>query len=466
MKRSVTLRGETFAFADLRDLMARANEPKAGDRLAGIAASSERERVAAKMALAEVPLHAFLDEPLIEDDVTALVVSSLDQQAFALLRSLTVGELRELVLAPSFASEWERGLKSALTPEMVAGVARIMSARDLMTAAAPLRAVTQCRNTMGDRGVLGVRVQPNHPTDDIAGVLLSALDGLLFGCGDAVIGVNPAGDSIENVIALEHALHDLISAVGAPTQSCVLAHFTTQLAALERGAPVDLLFQSIGGTEATNAGFGVTLQALAEGREAVLASHSGRDEFIGDNVMYFETGQGTALSVDGHGGIDQLTCEARAYGVARTFDPFLVNSVVGFIGPEYLANEREIMRAGLEDHFMGKLLGLPMGIDICYTNHVEANQDTTDQLLVLLATAGCNFVMGVPGSDDVMLNYQSTSYHDAAGVRELVGARPAPEFEKWLEQTGIYEGGKLSELAATGPDSLLAFTNSLKELGL
>jgi len=465
MKRSVTLRGERFNFADLRELMACANEPKAGDRLAGIAANSERERVAAKMALAEVPLSEFLDEPLLEDDVTGLIIDSLDREEFEKLRSLTVGELRELVLSSNFASEWQRGLKGALTPEIVAATARIMSARDLISAAAPLRSVTRCRNTMGDRGVLGVRIQPNHPTDDIAGVVLSALDGLMFGCGDAVIGVNPAGDAIENVVALEHALQELIGAVGAPTQSCVLAHFTTQLAALERGAPVDLLFQSIGGTEATNVGFGVTLQGLADGREAVLASHSARDGFIGENVMYFETGQGTALSVDGHGGVDQLTCEARAYGVARAFDPFLVNSVVGFIGPEYLADATEIIRAGLEDHFMGKLLGLPMGIDICYTNHVEANQDTTDQLLVLLATAGCNFVMGVPGSDDVMLNYQSTSYHDAAGVRELVGARPAPEFAAWLEQTGIFVDGRLAEGSANGPESLQAFAESIKELG-
>ena len=465
MKRSVTLRGEKFNFADLRELMACANEPKAGDRLAGIAANSERERVAAKMALAEVPLSAFLDEPLLEDEVTGLIIDSLDREQFAQLRSLTVGELRELVLSSNFASEWQRGLKGALTPEIVAATTRIMSARDLISAAAPLRSVSRCRNTMGEPGVLGVRIQPNHPTDDIAGVVLSALDGLMFGCGDAVIGVNPAGDAIENVVALEHALHDLIGAVGAPTQSCVLAHFTTQLAALERGAPVDLLFQSIGGTEATNSGFGVTLQGLAEGREAVLASHATRDGFTGDNVMYFETGQGTALSVDGHVGVDQLTCEARAYGVARAFDPFLVNSVVGFIGPEYLADATEIIRAGLEDHFMGKLLGLPMGIDICYTNHVEANQDTTDQLLVLLATAGCNFVMGVPGSDDVMLNYQSTSYHDAAGVRELVGARPAPEFAAWLEQTGIFVDGRLAEGSANGPESLQAFADSIKELG-
>lgn len=465
MKRSVTLRSEKFNFADLRELMACANEPKAGDRLAGIAASTERERVAAKMALAEVPLGEFLEEPLLEDDVTGLIIDSLDREEFANLRSLTVGELRELVLSSNFASEWQRGLKGALTPEIVAATARIMSARDLITSAAPLRSVTRCRNTMGERGVLGVRIQPNHPTDDIAGVVLSALDGLMFGCGDAVIGVNPAGDAIENVVALEHALQELIGAVGAPTQSCVLAHFTTQLAALERGAPVDLLFQSIGGTEATNAGFGVTLQGLAEGREAVLASHATRDGFIGENVMYFETGQGTALSVDGHGGVDQLTCEARAYGVARAFDPFLVNSVVGFIGPEYLADATEIIRAGLEDHFMGKLLGLPMGIDICYTNHVEANQDTTDQLLVLLATAGCNFVMGVPGSDDVMLNYQSTSYHDAAGVRELVGALPAPEFAEWLEQTGIFAEGRLAEGSANGPQSLQMFAESIKELG-
>ena len=450
MKRSVTLRGEQFVFATLRDLMAKANEPKAGDRLAGISARSERERVAAKMALAEVSLDAFLEEPLVEDDVTGLINDSLDLDEFANLRSLTIGELRELVLTPGFVGEWERGAKNALTPELVAAIARIMSARDLITAAAQLRTVTRCRNTMGERGVLGVRVQPNHPTDDIAGVVLSALDGLMFGCGDAVIGVNPAGDSIENVVALERALHDLIGTIGAPTQSCVLAHYTTQLAALEQGAPIDLLFQSIGGTEATNAGFGVTLQGLSEGREAVLDSQKGRDGFIGNNVMYFETGQGTALSVEGHAGIDQLTCEARAYGVARAFDPFLVNSVVGFIGPEYLANSTEIIRAGLEDHFMGKLLGLPMGVDICYTNHVEANQDTTDQLLVLLATAGCNFVMGVPGSDDVMLNYQSTSYHDAAGARELVGARPAPEFEAWLEQTGIFVNGRLAESAANG----------------
>lgn len=464
MKRSVTLRGETFSFVDLRELLAKANEPKAGDRLAGVAATTERERVAAKIALADVHLSEFLDEPLLEDNVTELIFEAHDQAKFALLRSLTVGEFRELVLSVDFARQWDEGLHSAITPEIVAATARIMSVRDLITAAAPLRTVTKCRNTMGEQGVLGVRIQPNHPTDDVAGVMLSTLDGLLFGCGDAVIGINPAGDSVENVMALQHALRNFIDALGAPTQSCVLAHYTTQLAALQRGAPIDLLFQSIGGTEATNAGFGVTLQGLSEGREAVLASHSERDGFIGQHVMYFETGQGTALSVDGHGGVDQLTCEARAYGIARAFDPFLVNSVVGFIGPEYLANATEIIRAGLEDHFMGKLLGLPMGIDVCYTNHVEANQDTTDQLLVLLATAGCNFIMGVPGSDDVMLNYQSTSYHDAVGVRELLHARPAPEFAEWLGRVGVFSGGRLSDVTAQGPDSLAIFADALRAI--
>lgn len=465
MRRTVTLRGERFSFVDLRHLMACANEPKAGDRLAGISARSERERVAAKIALADVALQCFLDEPMIEDDVTELIVGSLDRDSFTSIAALTVGELRELVLATDFVDTWNRGLSAAVTPEMVAAAARIMSTRDLITAAVPLRTVTRCRNTMGQAGVLGVRIQPNHPTDDITGVILSTLDGLLFGCGDAVIGVNPAGDSVENVIALARALDELVSLIGAPTQSCVLAHYTTQLAALERGAPVDLLFQSIGGTEATNAGFGVSLEGLREGREAVLASHRDRHGFIGSNVMYFETGQGTALSVDGHGGVDQLTCEARAHGVALAFDPFLVNSVVGFIGPEYLADAREIIRAGLEDHFMGKMLGLPMGIDVCYTNHVDADQDTTDQLLVLLATAGCNFVMSVPGSDDVMLNYQSTSPHDAAGVRELVGAGPAPEFADWLERVGIYRDGRLSPSSATGPASLSSFADSIGEIG-
>jgi ethanolamine ammonia-lyase large subunit len=319
-----------------------------------------------------------------------------------------------------------------------------MGNKDLILAASRIRNVTRCRNTLGERGVFAVRAQPNHPTDDLTGILLAALDGLLYGCGDAVIGVNPATDSVETVAAILRGLDRLIATLGVPTQACCLAHVGTQLAALDRGAPVDLLFQSVAGTQAANDSFGVTLATLREGRERVLEHHRTRPgDFIGDNVMYFETGQGSALSAEAHHGIDQLTLEARAYGVARAFDPLLVNTVVGFIGPEYLFDERQITRAGLEDHFMGKLLGLPMGCDVCYTNHANADQNSADNLLVLLASAGCNYVMGVPCADDVMLNYQSTSYHDAAGVRELLGLRPAPEFAAWLEVRGVCRGGRL-----------------------
>jgi ethanolamine ammonia-lyase large subunit len=462
-----TLRGETFVFPDLRELLGRANERKSGDELAGVAARSERERVAAKMALAEVTVAEVVATPLVDDDVTALVEGGLDRGRLVGIASLTLGELREHVLSPGFAAEWDAGLHRAITPEVAAAVARLMSARDLIQAAAPLRVVTRCRNTMGEAGVFGVRIQPNHPTDDLPGVLLSTVDGLLFGCGDAVIGVNPAADSVEVVDDLTHALHSLLERLGAPTQTCVLAHVTTQLAALERGAPVDLLFQSVGGTTATNDSFGVSLAMLDEGRTAVQAAHTQRTGFVGDQVTYFETGQGSALSAGAHHGIDQLTCEARAQAVARAFDPFLVNSVVGFIGPEYLGDARQIIRAGLEDHFTGKLLGLPMGCDVCYTNHVDADQDTTDELLVLLATAGCNYVMGVPASDDVMLNYQSTSHHDAAGVRELLGLRPAPEFEAWLESVGVMRAGRLTEATATGPQALglLGGATAIAELG-
>jgi ethanolamine ammonia-lyase large subunit len=331
-----------------------------------------------------------------------------------------------------------------------------MSNKDLILAAAKIRNVTRCRNTMGERGVLGIRAQPNHPADDLGGILLSAFEGLLYGCGDAVIGVNPASDSVETVMAILNGLARLVNAYKVPTQTCCLAHIATQLAAMERGAPVDLLFQSIGGTEATNRSFGITLAMLREGRERVLEHHRRRDvEWKGENVMYFETGQGSALSAEAHHGIDQLTLEARAYGVARVFDPFLVNSVVGFIGPEYLYDERQIIRAGLEDHFMGKLLGLPMGCDVCYTNHAEADQNSADNLLVLLAAAGCNYFMGVPCSDDVMLNYQSTSYHDALAVRRLFKLRPAPEFLRWLEGEGIYHDGEPALLDAPARRQLM-----------
>jgi ethanolamine ammonia-lyase large subunit len=447
MSYHATIRGERFVFADLRTLLARASEVKSGDQLAGLAADSERERVAAKIALADVPLGEIVDRPLLDpdqDDVSRLLLESLDHTAFVPWRSCTVGELREYLLADTTSTDDLHRLSPALLPEVVAGVARLMSNKDLILAAAKIRNVTRCRNTLGEAGVLGIRVQPNHPTDDLGGILLAAVDGLLYGCGDAVIGVNPASDAVDGVELILRGLDRLVEALAVPTQTCCLAHITTQLACLERGAPVDLLFQSIAGTQQANGSFGITLELLREGRERVRESHCRRPvSWVGDNVMYFETGQGSALSAEAHHGIDQLTLEARAYGVARTLSPFLVNSVVGFIGPEYLYDERQILRAGLEDHFMGKLLGLPMGVDVCYTNHAEADQNSADNLLVLLAAAGCNYFMGVPCADDVMLNYQSTSYHDAVGVRQLLGLRPAPEFAVWLEARGVLRNGRL-----------------------
>ena len=376
---------EQFVFRDLRDLLAKANEEKSGDQLAGLAARSERERVAAKRKLADLSLEEIVQQPLIDpsdDEVSRLLLESYDAERFQRIQSMTVGEFREFILDDATTEEQLKQLQWAIVPEIAAAVAKIMSNKDLILAAAKIRNVTRCRNTMGERGVLGIRIQPNHPVDDIGGILLAAFEGLLFGCGDAVIGVNPASDSVETVGAILRALARLIDAYGVPTQSCCLAHITTQLEAMKRGAPVDLLFQSIAGTEAANRSFGVTLQMLREGREQVLEHHAQRDvPWKGANVMYFETGQGSALSAEAHHGIDQLTLEARAYGVARVFHPFLVNSVVGFIGPEYLYDERQIIRAGLEDHFMGKLLGLPMGCDVCYTNHAAADQNSADNLL-------------------------------------------------------------------------------------
>jgi len=436
MPYAASVRHERFEFADLRQVLACASEEKSGDQLAGIAATSERQRVAARLVLADLPLQTFLDQPLVEDDVTALIYSSHDVAGFGAFRSMTVGQFRDWLLDDNDVQCHQR----SFTPEMVAAVTRLMSNKDLVVAAGRIRNVTRCRNTMGQRGVLGIRVQPNHPADDLGGVLLATLDGLLFGCGDAVIGVNPATESVETVGTILHGLARLIDTYSIPTQSCCLAHITTQLACLDRGAPIDLLFQSIAGTEAANRSFGVTLSLLREGCERVLEHHRRRDtSFLGDNVMYFETGQGSALSAEAHHGIDQLTIEARAYGVARVYEPFLVNSVVGFIGPEYLFDERQIMRAGLEDHFMGKLLRLPMGVDVCYTNHAAADQNSADNLLMLLALAGCNYFMGVPCSDDVMLNYQSTSYHDGLAMRQLLNLRPAPEFAAWLESAGVME---------------------------
>ena len=458
---------ESFAFADLREIFAKANEEKSGDQLAGIAARSERERVAAKRRLADLTLEEILRQPLIdpdEDDVSRLILDTHDADNFVAIKSMTVGAFREYILDDGTGEAELKQIQRAIIPEIAAAVAKIMSNKDLILAAAKIRNVTRCRNTMGDRGVVGIRIQPNHPVDDIGGILLATFEGLLYGCGDAVIGVNPATDSVETVSAILRALERLVDAYHVPTQSCCLAHVTTQLAALERGAPVDLLFQSVAGTEGANRSFGITLAMLAGGRERVLEHHRQRNAaWKGENVMYFETGQGSALSAEAHHGVDQVTLEARAYGVARAFDPFLVNSVVGFIGPEYLFDERQIIRAGLEDHFMGKLLGLPMGCDVCYTNHAAADQNSADNLLVLLAAAGCNYFMGVPCSDDVMLNYQSTSYHDALAVRRIFNLRPAPEFLEWLRDTGIYRGGQPAQLDGSARRQLLrGFESSLE----
>ncbi len=460
---------ETHTFADLREIFAKANEEKSGDQLAGIAARSESERVAAKRKLADLALGEILKQPLIDpdqDDVSRLILDTFNEDSFRPIRGLTVGEFREYILDDATSGADLKKLQWAILPEMAGAVAKIMSNKDLVMAAAKIRNVTRCRNTMGQAGILGIRVQPNHPADDLGGILLSTFEGLLYGCGDAVIGVNPASDSVETTTAILCALDRLVNIYKIPTQSCCLAHISTQLAALDRGAPVDLLFQSVAGTQAANRSFGITLAMLREGRERVLNHHQQREvAWKGTQVMYFETGQGSALSAEAHHGIDQLTLEARAYGVARCFDPFLVNSVVGFIGPEYLCNERQIIRAGLEDHFMGKLLGLPMGCDVCYTNHADADQNSADNLLVLLAAAGCNYFMGVPCSDDVMLNYQSTSYHDALAMRRLFKLKPAPEFAAWLESAGFYTNGEPSLLKQPQRNQLLrGLESSLSEV--
>jgi ethanolamine ammonia-lyase large subunit len=430
-----TIAGTRYVFGDLRTLLARAAPYRSGDALAGLAASTAAERVAAQMALADLPLAAILAEPVVPyevDEVTRLIVDSHDVSAFAPVASLTVGEFREFLLAAE--PDALAALRPGLTPEMAAAVSKLMRLQDLIAVAAKCRIVTRFRNTIGLPGRLSVRLQPNHPTDDARGVAASTLDGLLLGAGDAVIGVNPATDSVDAACTLLAMLDAVRERYAIPTQTCVLAHVTTSLRAIERGAPLDLVFQSIGGTEAANAGFGVSLALLREAREAALSLKRGT---LGDNVMYFETGQGSALSADAHHGVDQQTIEARAYAVARAFSPLLVNSVVGFIGPEYLYDGKQITRAGLEDHFCGKLLGLPMGVDVCYTNHAEADQDDMDALLTLLGVAGVTYVMGVPGADDIMLSYQSTSFHDALYLRGALGLRPAPEFEEWLERMGI-----------------------------
>ena len=429
----------THSFPDLRTLLAKATPARSGDRLAGIAAASEEERVAAQMCLADVPLRTFLDDHVIpyeQDEVTRLVLDGHDAAAFEPVAHLTVGDFRNWLLSYEVDGETLSGLAPGLTPEMVAAVSKIMRIQDMVLVASKVRVITRFRNTLGLPARLSTRLQPNHPTDDPKGIAASIVDGLLYGCGDAVIGINPATDNPDQVSGLLRMLDELIATYAIPTQSCILTHVTTSLQAIERGQPVDLVFQSIGGTEATNRSFGVTAALLAEANDAARALGRGT---AGNNVMYFETGQGSALSAHAHHGVDQQTIEARAYGLARLYEPLLVNSVVGFIGPEYL-DGREIIRAGVEDHFCGKLLGLPMGMDVCYTNHAEANQDDMDTLLTLLGTAGVNYIMGVPGADDIMLNYQSTSYHDALYLRQALGLKPAPEFEDWLLQMGVFDG--------------------------
>ena len=428
-----TIDGEVYNFQDIKTLLAKATPARSGDELAGIAARSAVERVAAQMALADLPLTAFLEEPLIPyeaDEVTRVIFDTHNPSAFAPIASLTVGGLRDYLLSYDATTESLAALAPGITPEMAAAVSKIMRVQDLIAASRKIQVVTHFRTTVGLPGRLSTRLQPNHPTDDPAGIAAAIIDGLLLGSGDAVIGINPASDNVSSTTTLLRLIDNIRQRYSIPTQSCVLAHITTQLAALNQGAPIDLVFQSIAGTEQANTSFGINLSLLAEAHQAATELHRGT---IGNNVMYFETGQGSALSANAHHGVDQQTCEARAYAVARQFSPMLVNTVVGFIGPEYLADGKQILRAGLEDHFCGKLLGLPMGCDVCYTNHTDADQDDMDTLLTLLGAAGVNYIMGVPGADDVMLQYQSTSFHDALYLRSTLNLRPAPEFEAWLQ---------------------------------
>lgn len=432
-----TIGARTYRFDDLKTLLAKASPLRSGDQLAGVTAATEEERVAAKMALANVPLATFLNETVIpyeDDEVTRLIVDDHSPEAFAPVSHLTVGDFRNWLLADSTGTEALVGVTAGLTPEMVAAVSKLMRNQDLILAAKKRPVVTRFRNTIGLPGRMSVRLQPNHPTDDAKGIAASMFDGLMYGCGDAVIGINPASDSLAAITRLLVMIDEFRQRYDVPTQSCVLTHVTNTIAAIEKGAPVDLVFQSIAGTEKANASFGVSLALLREAHEAGLSLKRGT---VGDNLMYFETGQGSALSANAHHGVDQQTCEVRAYAVARKFEPLLTNTVVGFIGPEYLYDGRQIIRAGLEDHFCGKLLGVPMGCDICYTNHAEADQDDMDTLLTLLGVANVNFIMGIPGADDVMLNYQSTSFHDALYVRRVLDLKRAPEFEAWLESMRI-----------------------------
>jgi ethanolamine ammonia-lyase large subunit len=427
----------SHVFSDLRELLAKATPPRSGDRLAGVAAESAQQMVAARLALADVPLSQFLQETVIpyeDDEVTRLIIDTHSAAAFAPVSSLTVGDFRDWLLSGKATPDVLAKISRGLTPEMAAAVSKLMRNQDLILVAKKCRVVSAFRDTIGLSGRMSVRLQPNHPFDDEKAITASILDGILLGSGDACIGINPASDDPAVIGRLLHLLDDIITRLQIPTQGCVLSHVTMTIAMIEQHVPIDLVFQSIAGTQAANRSFGIDLSLLREAHQAGLSLARGS---IGNNVMYFETGQGSALSANAHHGVDQQTCEARAYAVARAFDPLLVNSVVGFIGPEYLYDGKQIIRAGLEDHFCGKLLGLPLGVDVCYTNHAEADQDDMDNLLTLLAAAGVNFIMGVPGADDIMLNYQSTSFHDALYVREVFGLKRAPEFDEWLFRAGL-----------------------------
>lgn len=452
---------KTYQFADLADLMAKATPARSGDRLAGVIAESAEQRAVAQLLLSEVSLKTFLNEVLVpyeEDEVTRLIIDEHDVNAFEPISHMTVGDFRNWLLSDKASSEMLSQIRAGVTPEMAAAVSKIMRNQDLILVAQKCRVVSAFRNTIGLPKRLSTRLQPNHPTDDVNGIAASILDGLLYGSGDAVIGINPATDNVAQATRLMQLMDEVISLYEIPTQSCVLTHVTNTIECIENGAPVDLVFQSIGGTEKTNSSFGFNLATLAEAHQAALSLKRGT---VGQNVMYFETGQGSALSANAHYGLDQQTCEARAYAVARKFNPLLVNTVVGFIGPEYLFDGKEITRAGLEDHFCAKLLGLPMGCDVCYTNHAEADQNDMDNLLTLLATAGCSFVMGIPGSDDIMLNYQTTSFHDALYARRVLGLGASPEFEKWLEKMQIMTDASHAKLSNQLPP---AFAGTLRGL--
>ena len=454
-----TVRNKAYTFADLKTLLAKASPYRTGDVLAGVCADSYEERVAAQIALADVPLKTFLNEVIIpyeQDEITRLIIDNHDAESFKPIGRFTVGEFRDWLLSDETDSAVLKSIEPAVTPEMAAAVSKLMRNQDLIAVAKKCEVITKFRNTIGLNGHFSTRLQPNHPTDDLKGIAASIIDGLLYGSGDAVIGINPASDSPASVLNILKLVDQIRQQFDIPTQSCVLSHITTTLELINKNAPVDLCFQSIGGTEKTNSSFGINLALLDDAWQATLSLNRGT---LGNNVMYFETGQGSELSANGHHGVDQQTCEARAYAIARKYKPLLVNSVVGFIGPEYLYDGKQIIRAALEDHFCGKLLGLPMGVDICYTNHAEADQDDMDNLLTLLGVAGCNFIMGIPGSDDIMLNYQSTSFHDALYLRKVLGLRPAPEFEQWLVKQGITDN--LGNMISSNHTKLLALISKI-----